>query len=356
MKKRAPITLDDIARRLKVSRVTVSKALRGHSDISAEMTRKVTETAAKLGYTPDIIARSLSARRSNMIGVVVPKIAHSLLSTLIESIYDAAFDRGIETILTVSQDDPERERKHLQTLVAMRVDGIIISVAQSSTDVGQFTRIRELGIPLVFVDRRPEPPVPGISTVLCDDRGGAYRATEQAIVAGYRAIGIIGGNDHINIGKERRAGFADALRAHALAVNPAWIVEGGYAQEDGYRGLKRLIAGGSLPEAVVAVTYPVALGILEAAAEGGLRIPYDLDIVSFGDLDAGKFLSPALSVVTVPAAQMGTRSVAVLLENIAHPERAHEEHVVLPTQLVIRQTCTRGPGGGVAPVPTAGAG
>ena len=343
MKKRAHITLDDIARRLKVSRVTVSKALRGHPDISAETTRRVTETAAKLGYTPNIIARSLSARRSNMIGVVLPKIAHSFFSSLIESAYNTAFERNIEVILTISQENPERERKHLQTLVAMRVDGIIVSITQSTTDLEQFTRIRELGIPMVFVDRSPEPPIDGISTVLCDDRGGAYQATEQAISVGYRKIGLIGGNPAVSIGSQRRGGFEDALRAHRLAVNPAWILEGGYAHADGYEGLRHLHAAGTMPEAVLAMTYPVALGIMEAARELGLRIPEDIDLICFGDPDAGRFLSPALSVVKQPAAELGTRAVQILLENIAHPDVTREHHVILPTQLVLRDTCVRGP-------------
>ena len=157
--KRVPhIRLEDIAKQLDVSRVTVSKALRGHPDISSEMTKRVRKVADDLGYSPNIIARSLSARRSNMIGLVVPKIAHFFFGAVIESVYNAAFEHNIETILTVSQENAERERKHLQTLVSMRVDGIIISISQETRDVEIFRWIKQMGIPLLFLDRRPDPP------------------------------------------------------------------------------------------------------------------------------------------------------------------------------------------------------
>jgi len=341
MRKRSHITLDHIAKRLKVSRVTVSKALRGHSDISEEMTGRVRKIALELGYTPNIIARSLSSRRSHMIGLVIPKIAHSFFGTVIEGVYDAAFENEYETILTVSQENTEREWKHLQTLVSMRVDGIIISISQETRDVNRFAWIRKTGIPLVFMDRKPEPSLPGFSTILTDDREGAFEAVEHAIKVGYRKIGFIGGSPHINIGKDRLQGFQDALREYRIALNPEWILNGGFGKDDGYAGLKQLFQKGALPEFVLAATYPVALGIYEAAKDLGLRIPDDLDIICFGDSDVGRFLSPAISAVRQPARELGTRAVQVLLKSIADPAATREEHVVLPTQLVIRETCIK---------------
>ena len=210
------VTLDDIAQRVKVSRVTVSKALRGHPDISDRTARMVRKVAEELGYRPNIIARSLSARRSNMIGLVVPKIAHFFFGSVIEGIYNAAFSNNYETILTVSQENPERERRHLQTLVSMRVDGIIISVSQGTRDQEIFQWIRKLGVPLLFVDRQPMPAPEGFSSVLVDDKGGTFRAIEHAISVGYKKIACIGGDTHINIGKERTAGFEAAMKAHGL--------------------------------------------------------------------------------------------------------------------------------------------
>ncbi len=340
MKRRSQITLNDIAERLDVSRVTVSKALRGHPDISTEMTKRVRKVASQLGYTPNIFARSLSSKRSHMIGLVVPKIAHFFFSSVIEGVYDTAFENQYETILTVSQENEEREKKHLQTLVAMRVDGIIISISQETKDAERFKWIRKMGIPLVFVDRSPEPAPTGFSSVMAADRGGAFQATEHAIQIGYRKLGFIGGNPAVNIGKNRILGFEDALKEYRIAKNPEWIVHGGFGKDDGYNGLKHLYQKGPLPEFVLAATYPVGLGIYEAARDLNIRIPDDLDIICFGDSDVGRFLNPPISAVRQPTREIGIRAVQILLENIAGHEVTREHHVILPTQLVVRETCS----------------
>jgi len=239
----------------------------------------------------------------------------------------------------VSQENAEREKKHLQTLVAMRVDGIIISISQSTRDPQLFQWIRQLGIPLLFVDRRPEPPLPGFSSVLVADREGAFMAVEQAIRIGYRKLGFVGGNPTVNIGKNRLLGFEDALAKHAIPVNREWVVQAGYGKEDGYQGLMQLYRNRPLPEFVLAATYPVALGIYEAAKTLGIRIPDDIDVICFGDSDVGRFLSPAISVVRQPTHELGSKAAQMLLDFITAPEAREEQDVILPTELVLRETC-----------------
>lgn len=351
MRKRSHTTLEDIARKLGVSRVTVSKALRGHPDISSETTKKVRKIATELGYTPNIMARSLSSRRSHMIGLVVPKIVHHFFSSVIEAVYDTAFNNNYETILTVSQENADRELKHLQTLVAMRVDGIIMSISQETQDLKRFQWIKKTGIPLVFVDRKPSHMISGFSSVMTDDHQGAFQAAEHAIKIGYRKLGFIGGHPAINIGMDRLKGFEDALNEYRISINRDWIVPGGYGKEDGYAGLKKLVTQRSLPEFILAATYPVALGMYEAAKDLGIRIPDDLDLICFGDSDVGRFLSPAISAVRQPTRELGTKAVQTLIENITEPGVLRERHVILPAQLVIRETCAVKRAGGKQPAP-----
>jgi LacI family transcriptional regulator len=338
VKRKAHITLDDIAKKVKVSRVTVSKALRGHPDISEKTSKLVRKVANDLGYSPNFIARNLSARRSNMLGVVVPKIAHFFFGSVIEAIYNTAFEKNYETILTVSQENAEREKKHIQTLVSMRVDGIIISVSQETKDVEIFKWIRKMGIPVVFFDRMPYPAIEGFSSVQVDDKGGANQIVEQAVKAGYRKIAMVGGNPTVNIGKNRQIGFEESLRHHSLPVKPEWIVHGGFGKEDGYRGFKQLWENGDRPEFVFAVTYPVALGIYEASKELGVRIPDDIDIICFGESDMINLLHPSLSCISQHPGEQGTKAVKTMLEIIEHPDEIPERHVVVPTQLVLRET------------------
>lgn len=340
MKRRSHITLDDIAKRLLVSRVTVSKALRGHPDISEGTVARVRKVAEELGYSPNIIARNLSSRRSNMIGLVVPKIAHFFFGSVIEGVYNMAFENNYETILTVSQENAKRERKHLQTLVSMRVDGIIVSISQETRDLEIFTWIRKMGVPLLFLDRRPEPALPGFNSVSVDDRGGAFKAVEQAIKVGYRKIACIGGNTHINIGRNRLSGFEDAMSQHAIPIVKDWVITGGFGKNDGYDGLMHLHSSRRVPEFIFAMTYPIALGIYEAAKELRLRIPEDVDLICFGDSDVSRVISPALSCVAQPSYEQGTKAFELMLSTFAHPETTKEQHLILPTDLLLRETCT----------------
>lgn len=339
MNKRQQVTLDDIAKRLNVSKVTVSKALRGHPDISRETTRRVKKIAEELGYSPNYMARNLSSKRTNMIGVVVPKIAHFFFSALIESIYDTAFHNNYEIALMVSQENVERERKHIETLLAMRVDGLIISVTEHTRTSAAIEKARDLSVPVVFMDRVLE--IPGTSKVTVDDRGGASNAIELAIQAGYKKIGHLAGYQDINIGRKRYEGFVDAMKKHDLPINPDWIVHGGFGEDDGYRGFKQILQNKNLPEFIFAVTYPVALGMYAAAEEAGLRIPEDVNVICFGTSGFHRFIKPSLTYVDQPTDVLGRTSVELMLEHLKAVDEHEPKNIEVPTRIVQRETCVR---------------
>ena len=274
MNKKFQITLDDIAKKLNVSKVTVSKALRGHPDISFETAQKVKAVAKELGYTPNFMARNLSSKSSHTLGLVVPKIAHYFFGSVIESIYEAALESNYEIILTVSQENAEREKKHIQSLLSMRVDGLIISISQQTKDYEIFNTIKNYNVPLVFMDRVVD--LPEFSSVTVDDKGGSFLAIEHAIKLGYKKIAHIAGYQEINIGQKRYSGFEEAMKKYNIPINRDWIVYGGFGEADGYNGFMKLYQSGNLPDFIFAVTYPVALGVYAALMELGLKIPQDI--------------------------------------------------------------------------------
>lgn len=339
MKERA-ITLHDIATKLNLSTVTVSKALRNHPDISPKTTKLIKTIADEMGYTPNIMARNLSARRSNTIGVVVPKIAHYFFGAIIEAIYDIAFERNYEIILTVSQEDAEREKKHLNTLLAMKVDGIIISITQETSDYSIFEMIERRGVPTVFIDRIPEMNI-DYNSVVVDDRGGAYKAIEHAIKLGYRKIAHFGGSSKINIGRERLLGFYDAMKNYNIDVNKSWVLEGGFGEKYGYENFLKLYSQKNLPDLIFAVTYPVALGIYMAASEVGVKIPDDVDVICFGNANIQKFLSPPLSCINQPTELISKSAMEMIFQNIENKEEYVSQHKIIETDLILRGTCTR---------------
>ncbi|MFA6542436.1 MAG: LacI family DNA-binding transcriptional regulator [Bacteroidota bacterium] len=339
VKKGFQVKLSDIAKRLNVSSVTVSKALRGHPDISSNTVKRIKEVAKELGYVPNFMARNLSSKNSRMIGVIVPKIAHFFFSAVIESIYDAAFENGYEIILTVSQENAEREILHIQSLLSMRVDGLIISVSEETIDYSIFETVRKMGLPITFIDRII--PLKEFNSIVSDDYAGAVLATEQAIKVGYKKLGHIGGYQHTNIGRDRLKGFKDTLKKHDIPIYPEKIILGGFGEDDGYKGFMKLYSSGNLPEFILAVSFPVALGIYKAAQELGLKIPKDFDIICFGNAGLNQFLTPKMTIVDQSASTIGRAAVELVLENIRSQETFQPKHLKLATKLVMGETCSK---------------
>jgi LacI family transcriptional regulator len=328
------VTLAEIAHRLGVSKVTVSKALRGHPDISPETAGEVKRVARELGYVPNYIARSLSSSRTNTIGVVVPKIAHVFFSSVIEALYDSALENGYEIVLTVSQESAEREARHLQSLLSMRVDGLIVSLSALTHDYAMFHWIRELGVPLTLMDRVIDDE--RFTRVVVDDFGGAFAAAEQAIKVGYRKLAHLGGLEGTNIGRERARGFAAALERHGIPLRSEWIIRGGFGEEDGYHGFMRLRESGDMPEFIFTATFPQVLGVYRAAAECGMSIPADIDIICFGNTGLSHILPSAPTYIEQPTKDLGVKAFELTLKQIR--EKAGPTLVVLPTKLIVCQT------------------
>ena len=332
-----PITLSDIAKRLNFSTVTISKALRDHPDISLQTTKLIKSVAEELGYTPNLMARNLSARKSNTIGVVVPKIAHFFFGAIIESIYKVAFDSNYEIILTVSQESAEIEKKHIQTLLAMKVDGIIISISQETKEYEIFELVKRRGIPIVFMDRVPE--LEDINIVRVCDRDGAFKAVDHAIKLGYRNIAHFAGYPDINIGQQRMIGFKEAMQENNVPIKEEWIVKGGFGDSNGYDSFMKLYKENNLPDLIFCVTYPVALGVYAAAREVNMKIPDDIDVICFGNAKVQNFLNPPLSCIDQPTDKIAEKSMEILLENIKNGEESVRREIIIPTDLIIRETC-----------------
>lgn len=333
------VTLNDIAKKLGVSIITVSKALRGHPDISAATATLIKKTADELGYLPNFMARNLASRKSKSIGVVLPQIAHHFFSTIMDYIYDYATLHNYQVFLTVSQENAEMQKKQIQTLLSMRVDGLIVSISQDTSSFEIFENALKQQIPIVFMDRIPD--ISNCNTVTVDDKGGAYRATEHAIKLGYRKIAQFAGYSNINIGRERITGFKQALTDNGIEVNNDWIIEGDYEEKHGYDSFMKLYKENNMPELILAVTFPVAIGIYTAAKEVGMRIPDDIDLICFGNSPVQEFLSPPLSCVNQPTDRLAKKSVDLLLENIDNSEKFNYQQIVVDTELILRGTCIK---------------
>jgi LacI family transcriptional regulator len=324
--------LIDIAKRLNVTKVTVSKALRDHPDISRETRALVKKVAAEMKYTPDLLARSLSARKTYTIGVVVPKVAHAFFASVIDAIQARATEAGYGILLAVSNERASLEREHLERLLAMRVDGLLVSVTKEPPDLEIYRRIHAMQVPLVFFDRR----IPGLpfSSVTVTDRESAFAAVDHMIRRGYRRIAHIAGTPDVEIGRERRAGYEAALHAHGIPVREEWIIEGGFDECHGYRSFERLCRAGELPEVIFTVTYPVGLGVYRAMLELDPELPERIQLLTFGSAGLNEFSGYRHYCVRQPTRELGERAVELLLRQMGAGEGWEVEHVALRTELI----------------------
>jgi LacI family transcriptional regulator len=310
----------DIARKLKVSRITVSKALRDHPDISVHMKKKVHAAAKKMGYFPNLIATQLNSGKTQTIGIVVPDLENSFFSYVVDSMIDYATENDYRTILTVSREKEKVELLNIENLIGMRVDGLLVCNAQETGDNKIYSQIKKMKIPLVFFDRVVADH--GFPGVVFDDYKGAVGALDKIIQAGYTKIACFSGYQSLNIGKERLKGYLDSLVKHDIKIRKKWIIEGGYELKDGQSSFKKLMELGDLPEIVFAVNDRVALGAYMAASELHVKIPDNIGIVGFGFSETTDLFNPKLTVINQDPRKMGRLAAQKLIDEISNGKRA----------------------------------
>lgn len=322
----------DIAKQLNVSRVTVSKALRDHPDISDAMKKKIGMTARKMGYVPNLIARQLNSRRTFTIGIVIPDLENSFFSFIVDSMIDYATEHNYYVILTVSREKENIEKQNIENLIGMRVDGLLVCLSQETTDTKIFTTVEKMKIPLVFFDRafgNMKSP-----SVVFNDKIGAANILNRIINEGYTKIAHFAGYFRTNIGKERQDGFLEALAKNKIPVNKDWILEGGFELKDGYDSFKKLNSLGNLPEVIFAVNDRVALGAYKAAKEAGLNIPGDIGIFGYGFNEITDFFDPQLTVINQDPRQMGKEAIKLLIDDIEKKTKGNRRKIFIEEEFL----------------------
>lgn len=328
------VRLEDIAKRLNLTKVSVSKALRDHKDISVDTRKKVKKMAKQMGYHPNLQARSLTSKVTNTIGVIVPKIAHMFFSSAIEGIYKSAEEQGYKVIIGVSYENKKLEQVHIESMLNMRVDGLVVSVTEQTSTPDAFNIVRDMGINLVFFDRGFSDA--GFSYIKVADRESARKGVEHMINLGYKKIAHVAGYQDIRIGKERRLGYHEALEEAGIEIPESAIVEVGFSEKDGAIGFEKLIKQYKNPDAIFAVTYPVGLGILNKMEEMDID-PKSIPLLSFGGSDFNRYLSTPFICIDQPNYELGKRAFEQLHKEMEQEEEVLPETVELPANVIIKK-------------------
>jgi LacI family transcriptional regulator len=331
-------TILDIAMKLGLSAMTVSRALTGKSDVSEETKQKVLRCATALGYQPHRWARSLVTRRSSIVGVVIPEISHSFFSEITSGVEEIVDRAGYDILLCHSRGNAEKEKEEIHMLVGSMVAGLIVASVQPEKSPGPLAELAGMEIPFVLVDRFF--PRHAYASVRVDDRAAGRLATQCLIDLGHRHIAHIQGPD-ISPSSLRYRGYLDALKGAGIAVSRNCIVPGSFDFDSGSSAMKRLLALAPRPTAVFAANDPMAVGAIFACRDAGLRVPEDISIVGAGNIEGEHDPNPFVTTLDWPREGLGRMAATLLLEAIAQPARKTAEVKVLEPKLLIRQSTAR---------------
>lgn len=325
--------LKDIAERTGFSINTVSVALRGRPHIPEATRARIIEAARELNYVPNAVAQSLVSRTTRTVGVVLTNIMNPILMRAAQAIEENLVAAGYGTLFSISRNDLEKERGAIDRLLARQVDGILIYPAKHDR-LEHLQALRATGFPLVLLTRVA---TAGFDIVALDDRTGAATMTLHLIGLGHRRIAFLDASQSYG-NQEKYNGYRDALKKAGLPISPELVaVPEGNSAMHGYRAVPAIMASSAPPTALFASADSLAVGALRWCRENAVRVPEDLSIVGFDDIEAAAFLDVPLTTVSYRADDVGEAAVRRVVELIGlqPTERIPQDHVIEP-RLVIR--------------------
>lgn len=333
--KNGQLTIKDIAKSLNISASTVSRALNNNPDISKETRKLVQEYAKKHKYKPNNLAQNLRSNHSNVIGVIVPELANHFFSSVLSGMETVAEEQDFNVIVCQSQEDYLKEIRNVQTLIKSRVSGVLISQSKQTLKYDHFQELLDNNIPVIFFDRI----CTGIDTgkVVVDDYSGTFAATEHMIEGGCKRIAFFSAPFHLEISKNRKNGYLDALRKHHIPVDENLIYLAD-TKELGYQKALEVLKQGDRPDAFMAMNDYTASGILKATKELGLRVPCDISICGFSNSNIGQDTDPTLTTVDQHPQKVGEEAMALMLEKINNPSQSIRKNKIIKTSLLVRET------------------
>lgn len=331
-------TLEEVAARAGVGRGTASRVINGSPRVS-EATREAVEAAvAELGYVPNRAARALAGNRTDAIALVVPEpetrfFAEPYFSAIVRGVGAALADTEMQLLLTLAGNDRER-RRLAQYLTAHRVDGVLLVAVHADDPLPEL--LEQLGMPCVISGARhaAEP----LTSVDSDNFEGARAAVDHLISRGRRSIATITGRLEVYGAQRRLDGYRAALAAAGLPPDERLIAPADFTEEGGARAMRELLARRPDLDAVFAASDVMAAGARQVLREADRRIPEDVALIGFDDSVVARHMHPALTSVRQPIEEMGRRMAELLLEEIAGRVGEERPTVVLPTQLVVRDS------------------
>jgi LacI family transcriptional regulator len=325
-------TIADVARQAGVSVSTAARVLSGRGYAAEETRRSVLGAAKELGYVPNQIARSLRTRQTNMLGLLIGDVENSFYSVIAKHVESVAKGAGYHVVLCNSDDDPAIEREYLKLLEAMHVDALVVT--PTTKNRRYLANLLDKGMVIVQVDRRVE----GLAAdaILVDNEAGAMSAVSSLVEAGHTQIGILAGDVEVPTARQRLAGYERALGEHGIPVRKELIKTGSFHRDHAIEDATELIRAKPAATAVFAANNILAEALLIALDQEGLKVPRDVSVVAFDDVQWMSMVEPTVTAVRQPIADIARSAAELVLRRLREGRDGRPTTIVFRTELIER--------------------
>lgn len=335
------VTIKELAKELKISTSTVSRALADKWDVNPETRKAVLELAERWNYHPNPVSLSLKQQQTLTIGVVVPEFITSFFPEVIIGIQYTLEAEGYSILISQSNESYEKELHNIKNLEARMVDGLIISLTKETINTDYLQTLQDRNMPLVLFNRVCD----SIDTprVIIDDYKWAFEAVEHLINEGYKRIAHLAGPENLDLSQKRKKGYIDALIKHNMPVDEDLIIPCGVMMEKGIIAAHRILEMENKPDAIFAINDPVAIGAMKTLQKNGIKIPDDIGVVGFSESKMAVVVEPNLTSVEQPTYEMGKIAAELLLEQLKNKkdEAVLNKCITLNAKLNIRESSHR---------------
>lgn len=310
------VTMEDIARMANVSKATVSRVINDKSEGVGEKTRqRIKEIIEETEYNPNLLARGMATSKSKTIGLVIPDITNPFFPELVKAVESCASRGGYTVFLCNTDDSVEKEETTIENFITKRVDGIILtSACKFATKIHH--RLRKYNMPCVLLDRTLED-FAYTAAVYIDNEYAVYTATEYLIHQGHREIACIAGPSTISTSQERLSGYRSALLQHGIPYKEELVLFGKYSMESGYELTGQLLEQGHFFTGVLLGNDIMAIGAIKALRERRLRVPRDVSVIGFDNIQICTAFEPRLTTIQQPTYELGEKATHILIELLA---------------------------------------
>jgi LacI family transcriptional regulator len=333
------VTIYDIAKKLDLSPATISRGLKDHPAIKKETRKRIKDAATKMGYQNNLFASSLRSKKTNTIGIIVPRLDSYFMSTVITGMEQVVNTRGYNLIISQSQERFDKEIASATTMFNSRVDGLLVSLAYDTENIDHFEALLKKKIPVIFFDRVVEHP--RCTNIIIDNAKAGYDAVHHLLEQGCKRIVYIGGNLRRNVYADRLKGYKLALAEKGVPFDENLVLINNLNEQGGREAAQKILQLKDKPDGVFAANDTSAVACMQELKVAGIRIPDDIAVVGFNNEPISRIIEPNLTTVNYPGYEMGEIAVTTLINSINSAPGSTINTLVLRHQLIVRESSIR---------------